>query len=155
MSNLRPLVRHFSVTLFLLPALGWGQSVELIDAIRTHRATALSTARAELSACVSTKACAEADRLSLLTGFLTLSEGDAPAAVAQLGARPAPKGLAPFHAWSLAEALAWSGDALGALKQLKAIGKAAPQWLKKKADLRTAELLLKTGKPAKAAPLFT
>ncbi|MBS1151914.1 MAG: murein transglycosylase, partial [Myxococcaceae bacterium] len=90
----------------------------------------------------------------LITGMLQLSEGDAAGAVAQLSSRPAPKGLEPFHAWYLGEALSWSRDRAGALKAFKAVGKSAPEWLKKKVSVRSAELLLAQGEVKKALPLF-
>lgn len=147
------------VILMLLGSTASAQSLELIDAVRVHRSTALTTARGELSACLAltdpagkTRPCPDAPRLSLLSGFLMLCGGDAPAAVAQLTSRAAPKGLEAFHAWYLGEALSWSGEAAGALKSFRAV--AGPQWLKKKVDLRSAELLLRQGKAAKALALF-
>ncbi len=144
----------------MLSAAVWAQSAELIDAVRVHRPTASNTARAELSACLAiaepaakTPACPDAPRLSLLTGFLMLSEGDAVGAVGQLTAAAPPKGLEAFHAWYLGEAQAWSGDPTAALKSFKAAGK-GPEWLKKKVDLRSAELWLREGKAGKALPIF-
>jgi soluble lytic murein transglycosylase len=158
MSNHRPHIRRIFVTLLLLAEAAWAQSPELIDAVRVHRSTALSTARAELSACLTTMAkapvCPAAARLSLLTGFLMLSEGDPAGAVAQLTSRAPPKALEPFHAWYLGEALSWSGDRPGALKIFKTVGKSAPEWLKKKVNVRTGELLLAQGDVKKALPLL-
>ncbi|MBS1153635.1 MAG: hypothetical protein H6Q89_5333, partial [Myxococcaceae bacterium] len=76
MSNHRPHIRRLFVTALLLGGAAAAQSSELIEAVRVHRPTALSTARAELSACLATvakaPACADAERLSLLTGMLQL-----------------------------------------------------------------------------------
>jgi len=158
MSNQRPSLRAFIVTSLLLAEAAWAQSAELIDAVRVHRSTALSTAKAELSACLATVGkgpeCADAARLSLLTGYLLLSQGDPAAAVAQLGSRPPPKPLEPFHAWYLGEALSWSGEKAAALKTFKQIGKAVPDWLKKKVSVRTGELLLAQGDVKAALPLL-
>jgi soluble lytic murein transglycosylase len=153
-------VREIFVTALLLAINAWGQSPELIDAVRVHRSTALDTARAELSACLvsagadgKASACPDAARLSLLSGYLMLSGGDAASAVVQLSSRAAPKGLEAFHAWYLGEALAWSGERTAALRSFKAVASGTP-WLKKKVELRTAELLLAEGKPAQALALF-
>ncbi len=158
MSNHRPPYRQIFATALLLAQLAWPQSPELIEAVRVHRSTVLTTARAELSACLATLAngpvCVDADRLSLLTGFLMLSDGDPTGAVAQLTSRAPPRGLEPFHAWYLGEALSWSADRAGALKVFKTVGKSAPEWLKKKINVRTGELLLAQGEPKKALPLL-
>ncbi len=158
MSNQRPFIRAFVVTCLLLSEASWAQSAELINAVRVHRSTSLTTAKAELSACLATMGkgpeCTDAARLSLLTGYLLLSEGDPAAAVAQLGSRAPPKGLEPFHAWYLGEALSWSGEKPAALKTFKKIGKTAPDWLKKKVSVRTGELLLAQGDVKGALPLL-
>ena len=158
MSNDRPPSRAVFVTVLLLVVDARAQSPELIEAVRVHRSTALTTARAELSACLSpapaSSVCPDAARLSILTGFLLLSSGDPASAVVQLSSRPPPRGLEAFAAWYLGEALSWSGDRPGALKVFKTVPKTAPEWLKKKVSLRTAELLLQQGDAKKALPLF-
>jgi soluble lytic murein transglycosylase len=157
MSNERPLKTALFVALSCLAGTAHAQSKDLLEAVRVHRATARSTAEAEYSACAGAdvkKACPDATRLSLLLGFLELSEGDAAAAVDQLKSRPAPKGLEAIHAWYLGEAQAWAGKKDEALKTFARAGKTPPSWLKKRLDARTAELLVATHKFKEALPLF-
>jgi soluble lytic murein transglycosylase len=151
MSNRRPA---------LLPFLGcwlatgaFAQSTALLESIRLHRSGTADLARAELQACLDTK-CPDADRLSLLLGFVELADSDAAAAAQQLASRPSPKGLEGFHAWYLGEAQAWAGRADDALKSLKKARAVAPEWLKGRIDARMGELFLELGKPKQALPLL-
>src|SRR4051794_6382546 len=113
MSNRRPAL--WPILGCCVSTLASAQSPALLESIRLHRAGAVESAHSELQACLEVK-CADADRLSLLLGFLELSESDASTAATQLKSRAAPKGLEPFHAWYLGEAQAWSGHADEALK---------------------------------------
>jgi soluble lytic murein transglycosylase len=150
MSN-RPLKLAAAVTLICSSGASFGQSPELLEAIRIHKPTSLATARGELDTCLgSTPVCDRARALSLLIGYLELSEGDAKGAVEQLRKLPAPKGLEAFHGWYLAEAMSWSGERPEALKLLKKVRPIAPVWLKDRIESREAELTLALG-PAKAA----
>jgi soluble lytic murein transglycosylase len=126
--------------------------------VRVHRTGSVDLARAELQACYDLKpggrGCPDADRLSLLLGFLLLSDSDAASAAAQLTARPAPPGLEAFHGWYLAEALAWSGEPENALKAFGKARRSAPAWLKSRIDGRMGELWLGRGDAKKALPLL-
>lgn len=129
------------------------QTAELLEAVRVHRAGSADLAKAELQACISA-GCADADQLSLLTGYLWLADGEASSAATQLASRPAPKGLEAFHAWYLGEARAWSADRKGAIDAWKLAKAKAPAWLKPRIDARTGELLLDLGQAKKALPLL-
>lgn len=157
MSNERPLTAALFVALTCLGGTASAQSTDLLEAVRVHRASARATAEAEYSACAGKdvkKACPDATRLSLLLGFLELSEGDPKAAVDQLKSRPAPKSLEAVHGWYLGEAQAWAGKTEDALKTFARAGKSPPSWLKKRLDGRTAELLVATRRFKEALPLF-
>jgi len=149
MSNPRPAL----LLVLACSEAAWAQSPALLEAVRVHRSGVVDTARGELQACYDTK-CPEADRLSLLLGFLLLSESDAASAATQLVSRPAPKGLEAFHGWYLGEALAWSGDVENALPALGKARKSAPAWLQKRIDARLGELWLGKGDAKKALPLL-
>lgn len=131
----------------------WGQTPALLEAVRVQRAGSVELAQRELQACVDAK-CPDADRLSLLSGFLLLSDSQAAAAAAQLSSRRAPRGLEAFHGWYLGEALSWSGDVDGALKVLGKARRSAPAWLQVRIDARMGELLLGRGDAKKALPLL-
>ncbi|MDX2014298.1 MAG: transglycosylase SLT domain-containing protein [Myxococcaceae bacterium] len=148
-----------AVALSTLPALA--QSPALLDAVRVHAPKVAERARLELDACESMKApdgkvraCPDRARLSLLTGVLTLSEGDARGAVAQLTRVPAPKGLEAFHAWYLGEAQAWAQEKPSALVSLGKAQAKAPPWLARRIEVRLAELQLELGQATKARPVL-
>ncbi|MBL8950308.1 MAG: transglycosylase SLT domain-containing protein [Myxococcaceae bacterium] len=149
MSNRRPAL----LLVLACSAAARAQSPALLEAVRVHRAGVVDTARAELQACYDAK-CPEADRLSLLLGFLLLSESDAAAAATQLAERSPPKGLEAFHGWYLGEALSWSGDPAGALKVFSKAKKPAPPWLQRRIDARMGELWLGLNDAKKAQPLL-
>jgi soluble lytic murein transglycosylase len=132
----------------------YAQSSHLLAHVRQGAPLLSAEAKAEFNAC-SRKQTSERERLSLLTGYLHLSEGDAEAAVAQLTSVRAPKGLEPFHAWYLGEAQSWSGRRESALKtfqKIKAPG--SPVWLLRKVELRVAEIQLALGQGHAALPVF-
>lgn len=146
-----------AVALLTLLAPLWApaQSPELLEAIRVHRPTALGQARSELEACLAAApACDRARTLSLVVGYLALSEGDARGAAAQLRTLPAPRGLEAFHGWYLGEALSWSGERAEALKALRKARPLAPGWLKERIEGREAELVLVLGPPRQALQLL-
>lgn len=141
MSN-RPLPVVAAVTL-LCPLSSLAQSAELLEAVRVHKPAALEQARGELDTCLAaTPVCDRARALSLLVGYLALSEGDARGAAAQLRKLPAPRGLEPFWGWYLGEALSWSGERTEGLAVLRKAKAGAPGWLKEKLQNREAELSL-------------
>lgn len=150
MSNRRPAL---SLVVACYSATVWAQSPALLEAVRVHRAGSAEAARAELQACRESK-CPEEDRLSLLTGFLLLSDSHARDAVEVLSARRPPKGLESFHGWYLGEAHAWSGDVDSALKVLGKAKKGAPPFLASRIDARMGELFLSKGDAKKALPLL-
>lgn len=132
------------------------QSRGLLDAVRVHAPNLAARAQDELDACARADAgpCADHARLSLLTGVLWLSEGDAARAATQLNAVKPPKKLEAFHGWYLGEAQAWSGSRAAAIKTLtKAKTKALPT-LSRRIDVRIAELQLDLGQAAKARPVL-
>lgn len=153
MSNRVGHFRHAAVGLLLLAGMAAAQSPELLEAARLHDPAGAQKARAELGACLKVK-CRTADRLSLLLGYLELSEGKAAAAATQLASRPAPLGLGPFHSWYLGEAQAYSGAAAKARGTLGRAVKGAPPWLSRKLEIRIAELDLALGRGAKARPVL-
>ncbi|MDP1824524.1 MAG: transglycosylase SLT domain-containing protein [Archangium sp.] len=144
---------RFFVPLLLtaLPALA--QSEALLEGVRVHRAGVAAEAKAELDACVTAK-CPDRERLTLLTAFLELSEGNAAVAAQRLAAGRAPRGLEAFHAWYFGEAQAWSGQRSLAVKTLLKAKKSAPSWLLPRIDRRLAELYLELGDAAKARGLL-
>lgn len=139
----------------------FAQSAGLLDAVRIHAPGLAQRAQDELEACegaadggVTKKPCGERARLSLLTGVLWLSEGDAARAARQLGAIRPPKPLEPFHGWYLGEAQAWSAQRSQAVKTLTKAKVNAPPWLARRIELRIAELQLDLGQAAKARPVL-
>lgn len=153
MSNRVGHFRHTTVGLLLLAGMAAAQSPELLDAARLYDPAGTQKAKAELGACLRVK-CRAADRLSLLLGYLELSEGHAAAAAAQLASRPAPLGLGPFHGWYLGEAQAYAGATAKARGTLGRAVKGAPPWLSRKLEIRIAELDLALGRAAKARPVL-
>ncbi|MCU0700157.1 MAG: lytic transglycosylase, partial [Myxococcaceae bacterium] len=150
-----------ALALALVAAPVWAQSQGLLDAVRVHAPRLAERARTELDACESakgtdgkTRPCPERARLSLLTGVLTLSEGDPRGAAAQLTRVPAPKGLEAFHAWYLGEAQAWAQDKARALVSLGKAQAKAPPWLARRVEVRIAELQLELGQATKARPVL-
>lgn len=144
---------RFALSGCLISALAWGQSPALLESVRVQRPTALEQSRAELSACEADK-CTGLEKLTLLTGVLELSAGDAAGARARLERAKAPRGLEAFSGWYLGEAQAWSGDQATAVKTLTKARKTAPPWLAVKIDRRLAELSLALGQPARAKALL-
>lgn len=134
------------LTLSSVPA--GAQSDALLEAIRVHRPEAAALAKAELDACHPPQ-CTARERLSLITGFLELSEGNAPLASRRLAGK-APKGLEAFHGWYFGEAQAWAGRKSLAVQTLIRAKKMAPAWLNRRIDRRLAELYVSLGDPAKA-----
>ncbi len=142
-----------SLISLLLATSALAQSPELLEAVRVHRAGVSDQAKAELDACAAKK-CADRERLALLSGVLSLSDGNASRAVDVLGSARAPKGLEAVHAWYLGEAQAWAGQRAAAVKTLQRAKKAAPSWLTSRIDRRLAELFLDLGDPTKARALL-
>lgn len=147
---------------FLLGASpSFAQSAALLEAVRIHAPGLAEQAQRELEVCeggsdggVTKRPCADRQRLSLLTGVLWLSEGDAARAASQLAGVKPSKALEPFHGWYLGEAQAWSGQRTQALKTLTKAKSAAPPWLSRRIELRIAELQLDLGQAAKARPVL-
>src|SRR5512138_3501449 len=79
MSNPRPAL----LLVFGCYSAAWAQSPGLLEAVRVHRPGSAQLAETELPACLDTK-CPEAHRLSLLLGFLLLSDSEAKRAAEQL-----------------------------------------------------------------------
>lgn len=131
----------------------FGQSEALLEAVRVHRDGVAAQARGELDACAARK-CSDLARLSLLTGVLELSEGNAADATTRLASTKAPKGLEAIHGWYLGEAQAWSNARAAAVKTLQKARKTAPSWLQPRIDRRLAELFLELGDAAKARALL-
>ena len=144
---------RFALLGSLISATSWGQSPALLEAVRVQRPSALEQSRAETSACEAVK-CAGLEKLTLLTGVLELSSGDAAGALIRLSSAKPPRGLEAFHGWYLGEAQAWSGDKPTAVKTLTKARKTAPPWLALKIDRRLAELSLELGQPARAKALL-
>lgn len=144
---------RISLLLMLCSAPALAQSDALLESVRVHRAGVAADAKLELDACVASR-CADRERLTLLTAFLELSDGNAAVAAQRLASSKAPKGLEAFHAWYSGEAQAWAGQRSLAVKTLLRARKAAPPWLQPRIDRRLAELYLDLGDPAKARALL-
>ena len=147
------MLRSGSLMLLLLGFPASAQSDALLEAVRVHRAGVAAEAKQELDACIAAK-CADRERLTLLTAFLELSEGNAPLAAQRLANAKAPKGLEAFFAWYFGEAQAWAGQRALAVKTLVKGRKSAPAWLWPRIDRRLAELYLDLGQAAKARTLL-
>ena len=133
----------------LLARMAAAQSDELLDAVRVRDAEVAKKARAELDVCVR-KGCPAVDRLSLLVGYLELSDGAPSDAVTQLSSHPPPAGLEAFYLWYLGEAQAYMGVPAKARATLLRAQRSAPKWLSRKIELRIAELDLALGHAAQA-----
>jgi soluble lytic murein transglycosylase len=94
--------------------------------------------------------CEDAQKLSLLVGFLRLSSGDAEGALAQLRLQAPPAMLEAFHAYYLGEAHFYRGDYAAAAAQFEAAASAAPPSLEARAKARLGEALLASGDPDRA-----
>ncbi|MGA9522262.1 MAG: transglycosylase SLT domain-containing protein [Myxococcaceae bacterium] len=138
---------------FLAGTLGfstaWGQSAKLLEQVRLHAPGARAQADAELASCRK-NACDALDRLSLLSGFLALSDGDAEGALDRLSATPAPKGLEAWHAWYRGQAAFYTRDYAAAAAQFEAALADAPASLEARLEARVGEALLAAGDPKKA-----
>jgi soluble lytic murein transglycosylase len=156
-----PRWRGGALVLMLLSAVSHAQSRELLEGVRIHAPGLATKARVELEACEAArtsagaaKMCPDRARLALLTGVLTLSDGDAAGAAALLAKVGPPKKLEAFHGWYLGEAQAWSGQKALALKTLTKARPAAPPWLSRRIEVRVAELQLDLGQAAMARPVL-
>ncbi|HET9451602.1 MAG TPA: lytic transglycosylase, partial [Aggregicoccus sp.] len=127
---MRAQLRQVGVGAALVAALVGGgahaQSEQLLQAVRLHRPGAAAQARAELEAC-RVKKCAQQDRLALLAGTLTLSEGQADQALALLRSAAPPAALAPVHAFYLGQAQFYAGQPAQAAESFgRAVQSASP-----------------------------
>ncbi len=149
-------VLQWVVACFAFAGPAQAQSAALLEAIRVHHVGLAPLAHDELEQCERTKPrpCPNRERLSLLTGVLLVTEGDAAGAVKQLSSVKAPKGLEAYHGWYLGEAQSWSTSRSAAVKTLQKTRAVAPAWLQKRIDLRSAELWLELGQAAKAKPIL-
>jgi soluble lytic murein transglycosylase len=129
------------------------QSAETLEAVRLHRADARAKAADELEHCKANN-CTSLRPLSLLVGVLALSEGDAEAAVKQLAAYPAPKGLEAHAAFYAGEAAFYTRDYMAAAKLFDTALKAGPRSLELRAGARAGEAWLAARQPAKALPFL-
>ncbi|MFO0596333.1 MAG: transglycosylase SLT domain-containing protein [Myxococcaceae bacterium] len=129
------------------------QSEGLLDAVRVHREGATALAKQELQSCIEQK-CPDQAGLTLLTGFLELSDGEPAAAADRLSKSKPPKGLESVHGWYLGEAQAWAGQPSLAVKTLVKAKKGAPAWLAQRIDRKLAELYVDLKQPKLATPLL-
>lgn len=148
-------MRRWTGTGLLVGVLGAGaagaQSADTLEAVRLHRPEARALARKELDACVASH-CADAGRLSLLTGTLALADGDVAEARTLLTGATVAEPLRPFLAYYQGQALFYSGDSAGAAEAFgRAVEKASPALLPR-ARARLGEALLAAGKAKEAAP---
>ncbi len=127
----------------------WGQSAELLEQVRLHAPGARAQADEELGNCLKA-ACDALDRLSLLSGFLALSDGDAAVALERLSSTPAPKGLEAWHAWYRGQAAFYTRDYAAAAKQFEAALSRAPESLEARLEARLGEALLAAAQPGKS-----
>lgn len=135
----------------LIAPSAFAQSPALLEAVRGHAPGLAQLARDELDACVATTPpCPRKSQLSLLTGVLMLSEGDARGAAELLAKTTPTKRLEPFHGWYLGEAQSWADARPQALKTLLKAKVNAPATLSKRIEARVAELQLELGQAAKA-----
>lgn len=129
----------------------YAQSAATIDAVQLHRPSALRLAAEELADC-ERSTCPRASELSLLVGYLLLSQGNAAESAKQLVSRPPPRALVPFHAYYLGEALFYGHDQQAAAQTFHQASQEGPDWLRNRARTREAEALLASGDVAAAAP---
>jgi soluble lytic murein transglycosylase len=127
------------------------QSRALLETVRLHRPEARALAVAELETCRQAQ-CNRMSSLSLLVGYLTLSEGNAEDAVKLLATLPPPDELAPVHAYYLGQAYFYAGRPLDAARQFEAAMQKAPRWLEPRLRARLGEALLAAGQGVQAAP---
>lgn len=149
-------IAHTTLGLLLVSGAASAQSASVLEAVRRQRPDALSLARAELAACTSAPSrgkCHKA-RLSLLVGYLQLTEGDAQAAAAQLASHEPPKGLASIHAYYLGQAQFYAHHPDEAAKSFKRALTDVPAWLEPRLRARLGEALLASGQLVEAAPLL-
>ncbi len=144
----------------LLTGAALAQSPRTLEAVRLFKPNALELAKADLAACLSPPAdggassCERARELSLLVGYLTLSEGDAKAAAEQLSSQHAPEQLEAFYAYYLGQAYFYSGRPDEAAKQFAAALESSPRWMRSRVRARLGEAYLSAGDPVQAAPLL-
>lgn len=139
------------------------QSSDALEAVRLHRPQALERVKSELASCArqrgtdagATSPDLSCQRLSLLAGYLMLSEGDARSACAQLASTPAPPQLGAIHAYYLGEAHFYSQQPAEAARQFETVLDGSPPgWLATKLRARLGEALLAAGEVVQAAPLL-
>lgn len=118
------------------------QTRELLESVRLHRPQARTLAEKELEACRRSQ-CASLRRLSLLAGYLALSDGDSESAAKQIRKAGAPPQLEAFYGYYLGQALFYGGDAAAALVPLEDAVKRAPPSLRPRALARLGEAALK------------
>ncbi len=138
-----------------VPLSTWAQGDKLREAVRLHAPDARSLATAERAACASaTPACARLPELTLLEGFLTLSEGDAGEALRVLDQAPAPAGLEAWHAFYRGQALFYSRRYAEAAVAFAEAQKRGPPSLSSRARARYGEALLQSGDARAALPII-
>jgi soluble lytic murein transglycosylase len=127
------------------------QSDRLREAVRLHAPDAQARAEAERAACQEVR-CPTLTELTLLTGYLALSDGDAKRALGLLGSAPAPAGLEPWHHFYLGQALFYTRDYARAAAAFARAQKTGPASLSERARGRYGEALLQAGKAKEALP---
>lgn len=135
------------------PALA--QSEALREEVRLQHEGAAALAQKELAACrASTRSCADADRLGLLTGTLLLSHGELDEARRVLEATRAQGLLGPHRTFALGQALFYLREPGQAAVQFAAVAKSGSPPLAARARTRLGEALLAAGKAQEALPLL-
>jgi len=117
--------------------------------VRLHRPNARKLAEAELAAC---GACEDKARLSLLVGYLALSEGDAGSALEQLSRVAPPSQLAAYHGYYLGQAHFYARAPAKAAERFAAALPSAPESLGARLRARLGEAYLAAGDAARALP---
>ncbi len=135
------------------PSKAFAQSAVLLEAVRLHKADARALADTERAACEKAS-CPKLPELTLLAGYLALSEGDAGGARALLEGAKAPAELAPWHGFYLGQARFYTRDYDGAQAAFAQVRKVAPPSLAERAKARQGESLLEAGKAKAALPLI-
>lgn len=140
-----------ALIVFSTTGAAYAQSDRLLESVRLHDRGARALAEKELAAC-DQKACEDLARLSLLAGFLALSEGEQDRAFQLLEPRSAPQGLGPWHQFYLGQAAFYRRDYQRAAKAFTAIVEVAPPSLRARTVARLGEALLMADDPRAALP---
>ncbi len=163
-----------TLTLLFVTTSSFAQSAATLEAVRLHKPGALDLARAELKACLASppttasndpdagatepaepaRGCERLAHLSLLNGYLLLSDGLPAEAARQILSQPPPERLEAVYYLYLGGSLFYAGEKLAAAQAYEKGLQTAPRHLAPRLKARRAEALLAAGDAAQAAPIL-